>query len=64
MTVKVHIQAHLRGLYDTERGEDMAVGSVAEFVDALEARFPGTGERLLEPDGSLRSWVSIFISGV
>ncbi len=33
------------------------------MAQALDARFPGIGERLLEPDGRLRRYVNVFING-
>jgi molybdopterin synthase sulfur carrier subunit len=63
MTIKVHIPAHLRGLYGTERVEQVEAENVAELVAVLDKRYRGMGERLLEPDGTLRRWVNIFISG-
>jgi len=30
---------------------------------ALNLRFPGIGDRLLEPDGSLRRYVNVFVEG-
>jgi molybdopterin synthase sulfur carrier subunit len=61
MTVKVHLPAILCTLYDTDRIEEVEASSVLEVAHALNERFPGMGERLLEPDGSLRRYVNVFI---
>jgi molybdopterin synthase sulfur carrier subunit len=63
MSARVHIPALLRRLYATERIELVEATTIAELVDALDRRYPGMAERLLEPDGSLRRYVHIFVDG-
>ena len=63
MPVRVHIPSLLRRLYSTQPIESVEASTVREMASALDARFPGIGERLLEPDGRLRRYVSIFING-
>jgi molybdopterin synthase sulfur carrier subunit len=36
---------------------------VAEVVTALDTRYPGLEERLLERHGALRRWINIFVDG-
>ncbi len=61
--VTVRIPAQIRRLYGAQAQETLAAATVAELVDALEARYPGMGERLLEPGGGLRRWVNVFVQG-
>ena len=62
MPVRVHIPSLLRRLYSTQPIESVEASTVREMASALEARFPGIGERLLEPDGRLRRYVNVFIN--
>jgi MoaD family protein len=65
-TVTVRIPAQIRRLYGAqsqERLDAAAVTTVADLIAALDARYPGMGERLAEPDGRLRRWVNVFING-
>lgn len=61
--VRVRIPAQIRRLYGTQTHETVDAGSVAELVRALDARYPGMGDRLAEPDGRLRRWVNFFVDG-
>lgn len=63
MPVRVHMPSALRGLYHTERVEEIEADSVAEVASALDARYPGIASRLMEPDGSMRRFVNVFVSG-
>jgi molybdopterin converting factor small subunit len=63
MPVRIHIPSLLRQLYSTQPIETVEAATVTEMARALEARFPGIGERLLEPDGRLRRYVHVFING-
>ena len=63
MPVRVHVPSLLRRLYSTQPIETVEAPSVAEMARALNTRFPGIAERLIEPDGRLRRYVSIFVSG-
>ena len=41
----------------------MHARSVAEVTAALNEQYPGIHERLMEPDGSLRRYVNVFVEG-
>lgn len=62
-TVIVRIPAQIRRLYGAQSQERVAAATVAGLIAALDARFPGMGERLTEPDGRLRRWVNVFVNG-
>lgn len=51
----------LQALYKTERVEEIDANSVAEVATKLNERYPGMYERLIEPDGSLRRYVNVFV---
>ena len=53
----------LRRLYGTQPVEAVEAANVIEMAHALDERFPGMLERLLEPDGNLRRYVNVFING-
>ena len=63
MAVKVHLPSILSSLYSAQRVVEVEAGSVGEIALVLNQRFPGMGERLLEPDGSLRRYVNVFLEG-
>ena len=63
MTVLVHMPSMLQVLYRTDRLEEVQAGTVAEMAIALDVRYPGIADRLLEPDGSLRRYVNVFVEG-
>ncbi len=61
--VVVRIPMSLRKLTGGAREVAVRASSVGEMLDALEARHPGLKARLCEDDGSLRSYVSLFVEG-
>ena len=63
MSVRVHLPSVLQSLYRTQRTEEVQADSVLAVARALNQRFPGIGDRLLEPDGSLRRYVNVFVEG-
>jgi molybdopterin converting factor small subunit len=58
----VFIPSLLRSLTGGLAQVEVPAGSVRELVDALEARYPGMGERLCEND-RLRSTFSVAVDG-
>ena len=62
-TVRVRIPAQIRRLYGAQAQESVTAATLADLIVALDARYPGIGERLTEPDGRLRRWVNVFIDG-
>ncbi len=53
----------LRSLYQTQRTEQVQARTVAEVAAALNQRYPGIQDRLMEPDGNLRRYVNVFVEG-
>lgn len=64
--IVVRIPAQIRRLYGTQSREEAPAAlapDVARLIAWLNQRYPGIGERLLEPDGRLRRWVNVYIDG-
>ncbi|MFQ5942755.1 MAG: MoaD/ThiS family protein [Anaerolineales bacterium] len=53
----------LRALYQTQRIEDVEAKTIGEVTIVLNERYPGIHDRLMEPDGSLRRYVNVFVEG-
>ncbi|MCH7587019.1 MAG: molybdopterin synthase sulfur carrier subunit [Chloroflexi bacterium] len=62
MATKVHIPSLLRRLFHSDSVVQVNAASIAELVRELDKNFPGMAERLIEPDGSIRRYVNIFVS--
>lgn len=61
MSVQVHIPSALQALYHTQRIEEIEAGTIADLAVELNERYPGIHDRLMEPDGSLRRYVNVFV---
>ncbi len=61
--ISVRIPAQIRRLYGMQSVEQVRATTVSGLIAVLEERYPGIGERLLEPDGQLRRWVNLFVDG-
>jgi molybdopterin converting factor small subunit len=58
----VHIPALLRPLTGGLARQEVAAGTIAELIAALDARYPGVAARLLE-GGRIRPGLSVFVDG-
>lgn len=62
--VLVRLPAVLVALFpDAERRVEMSVASVAEMVDALDARWPGMRDRLCDSSPAIRRHINVFVNG-
>lgn len=61
--VSVHIPAQIGQVYGAQRWEAVEADTLAALIKTLDARFPGIGERLIEPDGRMRRWINVFVNG-
>ncbi len=62
MAVEVRVPSVLRAV---TRGEKVVRGSgstVAALLDDLEGRFPGIRGQVVEPDGTLRRFVNVYVN--
>ncbi len=65
MAVTVRIPTPLRKLTDEQDTIVIAneAGTMAQVIDALEARHPGLKERLCDETGELRRFVNVYVNG-
>ncbi len=63
MPIPVSIPTPLRPLTDNLDTVEVDGASVAELLSALETKYPGIGERLLDPQGNVRRFVNIYVNG-
>jgi molybdopterin synthase sulfur carrier subunit len=61
MAVTVRIQTTMRPLSGGAKQVEVAPGSLAEVIEALEAAHPGFKDRLVDADGALRKFVNVFV---
>jgi molybdopterin synthase sulfur carrier subunit len=53
----------LRRFTGGEARVELAGATVGEVLDALEAQYPGIGERLRDDSGQIRRFVNVFVNG-
>lgn len=51
----------MRPLSGGAKQVELAPGTLAEVIEALEAAHPGFRDRLLDDDGALRKFVNLFV---
>jgi molybdopterin synthase sulfur carrier subunit len=61
MAVTVRIPTTMRPLSAGAKQVEVAPGSLAEVIEALEAAHPGFRDRLLDEHGGLRKFVNVFV---
>jgi sulfur-carrier protein len=61
--ITVLIPTPLRRFTDGQAKVIVAGTTVSEALDALNARYPGIGDRLLDDEGQIRRFVNVFVNG-
>jgi sulfur-carrier protein len=62
--VRVRLPVALLRLFpDADREIRLAVATVAELIDALDARWPGMRDRLCDSTPAIRRHINVFIDG-
>lgn len=62
--VLVRLPTALRRLFpDAPPALQLPAGSVAEAIDALEARWPGMRDRLCDSRPAIRRHINVFVAG-
>ena len=56
------IPGPLRRLSDGQTTVDVEAGDLATAIDALDARYPGFKDRLLDEKGELRQFVNVYLN--
>jgi sulfur-carrier protein len=62
-TVSVLIPTPLRRFTEGAAKVELEGADVKEVLDALDARYPGIGERLRDESGEIRRFVNVFVNG-
>lgn len=61
MAVTVRIPTTMRPLSGGAKQVELAPGTLAEVIEALEVAHPGFRDRLVDEAGALRKFVNIFV---
>ena len=56
------IPGPLRRLSDGQTTVDVEAGDLAAAIEALDARYPGFKDRLLDEKGELRQFVNVYLN--
>ena len=62
MSIRVQIPSPLRPLTGGAQEVQVEAADVTSLIDGLESRHHGLKEKLVDPDGNLRSYVRIFVN--
>jgi sulfur-carrier protein len=62
-SIQVVIPTPLRRYTGGEAKVGGSGATVGEVLADLDARFPGLGDRIREPDGEIRRFVNVFVNG-
>ena len=63
MSVTARIPTPLRKVTNGADKAEVEAGSLSAIMSSLNNQFPGIRERLCNEDGSLRSFVNVYING-
>jgi molybdopterin synthase sulfur carrier subunit len=63
MPIPVSIPTPLRPLTENLDTVEVDGGSIAELLGALDKKYPGIGERLLDAQGNVRRFVNVYVNG-
>jgi sulfur-carrier protein len=63
MPTQVSIPTPLRNLTNNQDVVSAAGSTVGEIIADLQKNFPGSGERLLDPEGNVRRFVNVYVNG-
>ena len=63
MPIPVTIPTPLRPLTDNLDTVEVDGASITELLAALEKKYPGIGERLLDAQGNVRRFVNVYVNG-
>ena len=63
MSVTVRIPTPLRKVTNGADKAEVEAGALSAIMSSLNNQFPGIRERLCNEDGSLRSFVNVYING-
>lgn len=62
VTVKVRVPSQLRSLTDGTAVVEVDPGTVLDVLEALDERYPGLAERVVDGDGVVRRFVNVYVA--
>ena len=63
MAVHIRVPTPLRKFTDDSEVVEVEAESIASAIQALQAKFPGIGERLIDESGEVRRFVNVYVNG-
>jgi molybdopterin synthase sulfur carrier subunit len=63
MSVEVRIPSLLRGLVHGAKSIQASGQTVGQALDDVESHYPGFKERVIDTNGSVKQFVTIFVNG-
>ncbi len=63
MPIPVSIPTPLRPLTNNLDTVEVEGASVGDLLSALDQKYPGIGERLLDAQGNVRRFVNVYVNG-
>ena len=63
MSIMVRIPTPLRRMTNGQAKVELESANLSELVDKLNGEFPGIKDRLIDENGDLRYYVSIYLNG-
>jgi molybdopterin synthase sulfur carrier subunit len=61
MSATVRIPTPLRNLTGNDATAQVEGANVGDVIKALDAKYPGIGERVLDDEGQVRRFVNVFV---
>jgi sulfur-carrier protein len=62
MAVKVRIPTPLRKLTNEAEVVEVEAATIGAAIDALQAKYPGIQERLVDESGEVRRFVNVYVN--
>ena len=62
MAVQIRIPTPLRSLTNDAEVVEVEASTIGDAIEALQARFPGIKERLVDEAGEVRRFVNVYIN--
>ena len=63
MPIPVSIPTPLRPLTDNLDTVEVDGAKISDLLTALDKKYPGIGERLLDAQGNIRRFVNVYVNG-
>jgi len=63
MSISVSIPTPLRVLTNNQDTVEVEAADIESMITALDGKFPGMKDRLVDPQGNLRRFVNFYVNG-